>query len=174
MKGFFSSTSVLLAATIIALAASIATIEQTSIESQVITLNNQIASELHQDSIEVAFSSLTRVIAASAAAATCNNLNFNQELQNRIEQMQNAVENADLKTTLENLNFEIEENAPIKIKATAQLTTTIEEVQIQKAVEMHEKLEITTQAGQAPNVQIVTLNITNLNTTDYKQFTFQC
>ena len=169
MKGFFSATSILLAITIIALAASVATLEQSHSSSQVVKLRNEIAFEKFQDAIEIASDSSTHVIASAGKQYACNGINFEDDLNAKSVFISNAVENENLSATIDNLLLTSNGvNPPFTIDVTGDLTTTLEGAVITKQLQIHKKLNV---IQALPDV---TLNVSDLNTGQYHEFLITC
>ena len=168
MKGFFSSTAILLAVCIIALAASVALLEQSHSKAHTSELRNQIAFEKNQDATEIASAALTHVIAASAKQVQCTNQDLNEQLQLHSVIINNSIENENLSSELLNLQINTEGIGPYTISGTFDIVTNFDNSKVEKNFEIVKKLEIN------PDNNNFVLNVTDLNSGNYKQFTITC
>lgn len=168
MKGFFSSTSVLLAVAIIALAASVALLEQNHAKANTTILRNQILFEKNQDAMEVTSAAITHAIAASGKQVQCNAANLQASVDARKDLILNVISNENLSSELTDLTFEVEGNNPYVLITGGVLKTTFDGAVIEKSLDLSKKLEITSNAEE----QII--NVTDLGSGNYKQFTVTC
>ncbi len=168
MKGFFSSTSVLLAVAIIALAASVALLEQNHAKANTAILRNQILFEKSQDAMEITSAAITQVIAASGKQVQCNAANLQASMDARKDLILNVISNENLSSEITDLMFEVEGNNPYAIRTTGVLKTTLDNADIEKSLDLSKKLEIISNA----DAQII--NVTDMTSGNYKQFTITC
>ncbi len=168
MKGFFSSTSVLLAVAIIALAASVALLEQNHAKANTTILRNQILFEKSQDAAEITSAAITQVIAASGKQVQCNAANLQASIDARKDLVLNLGGNENLNSKISDLAFEVEGNNPYIVHTTGVLKTTLDNADVEKSLDLSKKLEIISNAEE----QII--NVTDIGSGNYKQFTITC